>query len=130
MLLRSLLRDVRWLLDQGLPRSAASKLRLVGHDALHVGDICLASAADSAILRRAAAEERIVATLDADFHALLANSLTSSPSVVRIRDEGMKAAEVTTLLLQLSEQFVDQLLAGCAMTVRAGRVRYRLLPLS
>ncbi|MEY3481293.1 MAG: hypothetical protein RIQ71_2068 [Verrucomicrobiota bacterium] len=119
-----------WLLDQGLPRSAAGQLRLAGHDALHVGDIGLASAADSAILQRAAAEERIVATLDADFHSLLANSLASSPSVVRIRDEGMKAAEVTTLLLQLSEQFADQLLGGCAITVRAGRVRYRLLPLS
>lgn len=121
---------MRWLLDQGLPRSAAGKLCLAGHDALHVGDIGLASAADSAILRRAEAEERIVATLDADFHALLANSLADSPSVVRLRDEGMKAAEVATLLLQLSEQFADQLLAGCAMTVRAGRVRYRLLPLS
>ena len=130
MLLRSLLKGMRWLLDQGLPRSAAGKLCLVGHDALHVGDIGLASAADSSILQRAAAEDRVIATLDADFHALLANSLTSGPSVVRIRDEGMKADQVTTLLLQLAGQFADQLLAGCAMSVRCGRVRYRLFPLS
>lgn len=121
---------MRWLLDQGLPRSAAGKLCSAGHDALHVGDIGLASAADSFILRRAASEERIVATLDADFHALLADSLARNPSVVRLRDEGMKAVDVATLLLRVAEQFADQLVTGCAMTVRSGRVRYRLLPLS
>ncbi len=57
------------LLDQGLPRSAADALREVGVDAVHVGDIGMAAALDEQILARAHAEERVVVTLDADFHA-------------------------------------------------------------
>jgi len=78
---------MRWLLDQGLPRSAAGQLRLAGHDALHVGDIGLASAADSAILQRAAAEERIVATLDADFLHFWPTRL---PAALRWPESGTK----------------------------------------
>ena len=121
---------MRWLLDQGLPRSSAASLSAAGHDAIHAADIGLANAPDRIILERASADDRIVATLDADFHALLADSLDTKPSVIRIRDEGMKAAEVTEVLLVLSQQFTVQLNAGCAMTVRGGRVRYRELPLS
>jgi hypothetical protein len=51
---------MRWLLDQGLARSAAEMLRQAGHDALHVGEIGRADAADAAILKLAADEQRVV----------------------------------------------------------------------
>jgi len=49
-------------------------LRQAGFDAVHTGEIGLAEAPDEEILRRASLEDRVVVTLDADFHALLALS--------------------------------------------------------
>ncbi|MFM8789988.1 MAG: DUF5615 family PIN-like protein [Chthoniobacterales bacterium] len=121
---------MRWLLDQGLPRSVVGSLTTFGHDAVHAADIGMSLANDSLILQRAADEDRIVVTLDADFHALLADSLAKWPSVIRIRDEGLKAPQVTDLILGLAKRFGEELGGGCAMTIRNGRVRYRRLPLS
>jgi predicted nuclease of predicted toxin-antitoxin system len=44
---------MRWLLDQGLPRSAAFLLRERSMDAVHVGEIGMASAGDHANLSQA-----------------------------------------------------------------------------
>ena len=120
---------MRWLLDQGIPRSCVQRLVAAGHDAVHASDIGLERSADAGILERAAVDGRIVVTLDADFHALLANSLAKEPSVIRIRDEGLKAPELTAVVLELVKSFEKQLLSGCAMSLRNGRVRYRMLPL-
>ena len=63
---------IRLLLDQGLPRSAASILVESEWDALHVGDLGLSRATDKEIIEYARRENRICVTLDADFHAILA----------------------------------------------------------
>ena len=81
----------RLLLDQGLPRSSAGLLTEAGWDVIHVADIGMSRAEDIEILRRAQTEARICVTMDADFHALLANGEESGPSVVRIRKEGLDA---------------------------------------
>ena len=60
---------MKLLLDQGLPRSAASLLRAAGIDTVHTGEIGLATADDESVVQVARQEERIVVTLDADFHA-------------------------------------------------------------
>ena len=65
---------MRWLLDQGLPRSAAALLREKGIDATHVGEISMAQSKDIEILKFALHKNQILVTLDADFHALLAIS--------------------------------------------------------
>ena len=59
---------MKLLLDQGLPRTAAELLRTAGVDALHVGEIGYATAGDATILQIAQDEQRVVVTLDADFH--------------------------------------------------------------
>lgn len=120
---------MRWLLDQGLPRSAAALLNSAGHEAIHVGDVGMAAAADAAILAYAVRENRAVVTLDADFHALLALSGAAVPSVVRIREEGLRGPELCELLLRLSRQFGSQLERGCVLSFHGGKVRFRALPL-
>lgn len=70
---------MRFLLDQGLPRGAARLLVEAGHDAVHVGDLRMAAAADEMILRFGDRDDRVVVTLDADFHMLLANSGAAGP---------------------------------------------------
>jgi predicted nuclease of predicted toxin-antitoxin system len=59
---------MRLLLDQGLPRSAVLHLKNAGIEAAHVGDRGLATASDSKILDFGRHENRVVVTLDADFH--------------------------------------------------------------
>ena len=93
---------MKLLLDQGLPRSATALLCETGIDTMHVAEIGLSAAEDTDILQRAREGERIVVTLDADFHALLALAEATSPSVIRIRIQGLLAQGLTDLLLRLT----------------------------
>jgi predicted nuclease of predicted toxin-antitoxin system len=117
------------LLDQGLPRSAAILLREGGIDAVHIGEIGLAAAEDKAIIERGRAESRVVVTLDADFHLLLALSGASSPSVIRIRIEGLRGEEVSELIRIILTEWGEALDAGAMLTVQPGRIRLRQLPI-
>jgi predicted nuclease of predicted toxin-antitoxin system len=73
------------ILDQGIPRSAASLLRAGGIEAVHVGELGMATSSDESILEYAHRNELAVVTLDADFHAQLSLSGASAPSVIRLR---------------------------------------------
>lgn len=117
------------LLDQGLPRSTTIHLRHVGLKADHVGEVGLATAADSTILARARDHAQIVVTLDADFHAQLALSGATGPSVIRIRIEGLKAKQLAELLVRVLEQCGDELKSGAMVTVTESSIRIRHLPL-
>lgn len=119
---------MRWLLDQGLPRSAASELRNAGEDALHVGDIGMSAAEDTKILEKAEEDRRVVVTLDADFHSILAMSGAGAPSVIRIREEGLKGPAVARIVLQISAVAGDVLMYGCVVSYSQGVIRLRRLP--
>lgn len=118
------------LIDEGLPRRAAMMLRERGVDAVHVTDILNAAIADAVILEEARTSERVVVTLDADFHALLAVNGWSSPSVIRIRRQGLSASDVRDLVLRLIADHEAALLSGTALSVRAHLVGIRKLPLA
>jgi predicted nuclease of predicted toxin-antitoxin system len=76
------------VLDQGVPRDAAGRLRDLGYECVHVGEVGMSMADDEEILRFAHEKNGIVVTLDADFHAILAVSGAEVPSVIRIRSKG------------------------------------------
>lgn len=120
---------MKLLLDQGLPRSSASLLRDVGLDVVHVGEIGMATAEDAEILQKAHDEARIVAPLDADFHALLALSGATSPSVIRIRIEGLRGEAMAALLQAVLTQTAEDLEEGAVGAVQENRLRVRRLPL-
>ena len=73
------------ILDQGLPRDAASQLRDLGYECTHVGEIGMWKATDQEILAFGLRKDATIVTLDADFHAILAVSGASEPSVIRLR---------------------------------------------
>jgi predicted nuclease of predicted toxin-antitoxin system len=120
---------MKLLLDQGLPRMAAELLRAFGFDTLHIGEIGYATATDAAILQLALGEQRIVVTLDADFHALLALSAAPAPSVIRIRIEGLRAQALAALIQAVIAQCEEELAQGAVVTVQDARLRVRRLPL-
>ena len=120
---------MKLLLDQGLPRSAARLLRVVGIDAVHTGECNLSCALDSEVLAAAQTEGRIVVSLDSDFHALLALSNAVSPSVIRIRIEGLQAEAVAEIIQNVLGCCGEDLSAGCMISVQEDRMRIRKLPI-
>lgn len=120
---------MKLLLDQGLPLSAAALLRDVGIDTIHVGEIEMSEAEEAEIIQRAREGGRAVATLDTDFHILLALDEATSPSIIRIRIERLRAQVLTDLLLMVVADCKKELEQGSAITVEPSRVRIRRLPL-
>jgi len=70
----------------------------------------------------------VVVTLEADFHALLALSGITGPSVIRIRIEGLRGENLARLLVSVIEICDHDLLKGATVSVTENGVRIRRLP--
>jgi hypothetical protein len=64
------------------------------------------------------------------FHALLAVANESGPSVIRIRQEGLKGSEVAALILAIWSRIDTQIQRGVMVTVTEKNIRVRNLPLT
>lgn len=120
---------MKFLLDQGVPRSTVRYLHDMGLDAEHVGSLGLATATDEAILAEGRERGAVVVTFDSDFHALLALSNAAAPSVIRIRIQGLKGEGVARIVQQVLQTVESDLMAGAAVTVTDRRLALRQLPL-
>lgn len=120
---------MKFLLDQGLPRSTVTHLAALGIASEHVGQLGLSRAADDIILDAARARQAVVVTLDADFHRLLATQRVASPSVIRIRIEGLKGDGLASLLQSVLNSAANELAMGAAVSVTESRVRVHMLPI-
>jgi predicted nuclease of predicted toxin-antitoxin system len=121
---------VKLLLDIGCPRGAARLLTEAGFESAHGAEFGLGTAEDTRILEVARRGGFTLVTLDADFHTLLALSGEASPSVIRVRQEGLRAPELTALLLEVLRRCRQPLEQGALVSVRsAARLRLRLLPI-
>lgn len=121
---------IKILLDQGLPRNEVGLLRVREWQARDVREHGPSRAKDVAIIALALKEHRMVVTLDADFHALLAVSGATGPSVLRIRMEGLKADQVASLVERVLALASDELNQGAMITLAEEKVRIKLLPVS
>jgi predicted nuclease of predicted toxin-antitoxin system len=120
---------MKLLLDQGLPRSAAVALREVGIDAVHVGDLGMAEALDEQIIAHAHAEGRVVVTLDADFHAILALTSATGPSILRMRIEGLRGDAMARRIRVVLGACGEDLAAGAVVSADLVRIKLRRLPI-
>jgi predicted nuclease of predicted toxin-antitoxin system len=117
------------VLDQGVPRDAAGRLRDIGYECVHVGEVGMSTAADEEILALAVGKNAVVVTLDADFHAILAVSGAVGPSVIRIRVQGLGDAEIAECVRSVSSRFHSELKAGSLVTVKAWKTTCHRLPI-
>lgn len=120
----------RLLLDQGLPRSAAKRLREEGWDVVHVGDVGMSRAQDEEILAFARQENRVCVTLDADFHALLAVASVNDVSVIRIRIEGLNSIAFVDIIKQIWPKVEQTVTEGVLITVTTKKIRIRHFPIT
>lgn len=120
---------MKLLLDQGLPRSTVRHLAAAGIMAEHIGDLGMSQLSDEAILQVARERDAIAVTLDADFHQILALSHATTPSVVRVRMEGLKGEQMARILAQVLAIANAELAAGAVVSVTSGRIRVRQLPI-
>lgn len=120
---------IRLVLDQGVPRDAASELRDLGFECIHVSEVGMRTAKGDEVLAFALRAHATVLTLDADFHAILAVSQRTGPSVIRLRMEGLRAEAVVEVVQQVVEKFGDDLALGSLVTVKARKTTCHRLPI-
>jgi len=120
---------MKLLLDQNLSAEAAAILRVKGTDVFHTREVGLATADDRDILIWCREKQRVLITLDGDFHALLALSGATLPSVIRIRLEGLRDQALADLIEQIVAVTADDLARGSAVTVSETSIRVHQLPL-
>lgn len=117
------------VLDQGIPRDAAGRLRDLGYECVHVGEVGMSMAADEEILQLALGKNGVVVRLDADFHAILAVSGAVGPSVIRIRMQGLRATQIVDYVRFVSMHFDTELKAGSLVTVKEQKTTCHRLPI-
>ena len=116
------------VLDHGGPRDAATRLRGLGFECIHVGEIGMGKAADDEILAWSMEKNAIVVTLDADLHTILAVTGASGPSVIRLRIQGLGAQTVVELVQKVLAGFGLDLERGSLVTVKARKITCHRLP--
>jgi predicted nuclease of predicted toxin-antitoxin system len=121
---------IRFLLDQGLPRTTVARLADHGITAVHVGELGMATATDQEIIDEAVKRDAVVVTLDSDIHSILAAADARHPSVIRIRIEGLKGDAVTDVLQQVVASAESDLESGAAVSVTDRGIRIHHLPLA
>ena len=116
-------------LDQGLPYSTTQYLKEAGWQVLHAVDLGMERATDRAIIDYVRDNNCCCITLDADFHSIIAVDNADRPSVIRIRQEGLKGKDVAKLLIHIWPGIESALEAGSLVTVTDRSVRVRYLPI-
>ena len=86
-------------------------------------------AKDAEILEYAKNNQCAIFTLDSDFHTLLALNVEPVPSVVRIRIEGLKAADYLSIIKRVLAQCEEDIKLGCVISVQENQIRVRHLPI-
>jgi predicted nuclease of predicted toxin-antitoxin system len=121
---------VRFLIDNPLSPLVAEGLRQHGHDAVHVRDYGMQASPDADVFARAADEDRVIVSADADFGMLLAQRKTPKPSVILLRLGSQRRPEEQVKLLLANLPAIEpSLLAGSIVTFKGAIMRIRSLPI-
>jgi predicted nuclease of predicted toxin-antitoxin system len=100
----------------------------LGHDAVHVRERAMQRASDAEILATAAAEERVVLTMDLDFGYLVAAGGVQRPSVVLFRLSDERSEFINSRLGEVFLRCQEPLESGAIISVGGTSIRVRRLP--
>ena len=121
---------MKLLVDQDLPHRLAALLTQVGHDAVHVRGLELATAPDHVILDKAVDDDRAIVSADTDFGALLAARRATRPSVLLVREiVELRPTELARRIDAQHHSLEPYLHTGAIVAFTPEGVRVRSLPL-
>lgn len=112
---------MKLLVDRCAGRRLADWLRQLGHDVREARDET-PDPGDAALLQAAAAEDRVLVTIDTDFGALVFLGGLRHAGIVRLPD--VPAAKRIVLMEQILARYGADELHGAIVTVTETRIRY------
>ena len=113
----------------GLDVRVVEWLRRRGHDAKHLRDEGRQRSPNGEIFAKAAAENRVVLTVDLDFGEIAALSKGRKTSVILFRLHNTRTPHVIGRLARALADCTDALEKGAVVVVEESRQRVRLLPI-
>jgi len=120
---------MRFLVDNALSPIVSQGLRAAGIEAIHVRDVGLSQASDSAIFTYAYENDCTIISADTDFGTLLALRQSERPSVIIFRQTDKRPGFQLSFLIDHMKQIGDSLLAGSVVVFEDSRIRIRQLPI-
>lgn len=120
---------MKFLADMGISQSTVNWLKEKKFDAIHLREKGLHRISDTAIIKKARKEDRIILTCDLDFGDIIAASGGTFPSVIIFRLENERPENVNKRLTQVLEESFHALEKGAIISVEEKRHRIRLLPI-
>ena len=120
---------MKLLLDQGISKNSISSFAELGHHATHASSLSEGAIPDEVILAYAIENQSVIVTSDSDFHAMIANDSLGAPSVIRLRIEGLRPAQMAGYVHQWIMAAQDRGLEFFAMSINKDRIAMRPLPL-
>jgi predicted nuclease of predicted toxin-antitoxin system len=111
---------MKFLIDRCAGHTLAEWLRHEQHDVVEARDLG-PDPGDRVLLSRAAAETRILVTIDMDFGRHI--FLEGMPHAGMVRLPDVPAGRRIELMQDVLARFSDQLAAGAVITVRGDRIR-------
>jgi predicted nuclease of predicted toxin-antitoxin system len=117
------------LIDNALSPVVAKALSDAGHDAVHVRDRGMHAAPDDALFDWAAAENRVIVSVDTDFTRILAQRRSNKPSLILFRRDWHVPNRQASAILANFARLESVLEEGSIVTFDRDRIRIRALPL-
>jgi predicted nuclease of predicted toxin-antitoxin system len=99
------------------------------YEILHWSEIGNPAAKDKEIFEYAAKNDFIVFTNDYDFGAILAATKREAPSVFQLKSQDLMPMKIGSIVLQILQQYENQLMEGCLLITDLTKNRVRILPL-
>ncbi len=119
---------MKFLADMGISPKTVLFLQDLNHNALHLHEQGLDRWQDSAIMKKARDENRILLTHDLDFGELIAASGDKLPSIVVFRLHNMSPENINRYISDILKRHGEMLEQGSIISVTDGQIRVRLLP--